>query len=513
MEEISKHKKSIGKNYIFNVIYQVFILIVPLITTPYISRILGVNGVGQYSFTQSLANYFVILAVLGFGNYAQREIAKFQNDKYNQSKTFYEIIIIRFFSVGFSILLNILLNILGVYKTYSTIMFYWIILIAAQELDISFLFQGNEEFGKIILRNLVIKVLSIILIFTFVKQESDVHIYVLCYAGSTFLGNLSLWFKLNKYLCKIKIKELKPMKHLLPTLRLFIPTIAFSVYAVLDKTLIGLIITDTYIEQETQIVDGIKTTIDVVKKYSDLENGYYEQSEKIVKILMTIITSLGIVMVPRNSNEYAKGNIEQVKKNVYFATNFVWFLGVPMTLGLIALAPNIIPWFLGDGYEKCIPLMKLFTPLIIIMGFNNVFGSQYLISTQKDNKYTIAVVSGAVINFILNIILIRFFWSYGAVIATIVAETTITTVMIILIRKEISFIKIIKQVPKYLISGIIMFIAVYFTEKLVSAKIYYSLLLSLEGIVIYFVMLLILKDKFLLNILNKVKLFLSKHKK
>jgi len=489
-------KKSITKNYIFNVIYQVFILIVPLITTPYISRVLGANGVGQYSFTSSLTNYFTLVAALGFGYYAQREIAKFQGDKKSQSVIFWEILIVRFFSVGISLGVCIVLNVIGVYGEYSALMWWWVILIIAQEFDISFLFQGNEEFGKIVIRNVLIKLVLIACVFIFVKSADDVYIYVLCSAGSTLLGNLSLWLHLPKMLAKCGLAELKPIRHLLPTLRLFLPTIATSIYTVLDKTLIGLVITDTY----TVVENGVE----VVKNYSDLENGYYEQSEKIVKVCMAVVTALGTVMIPRNSNEYAKGNMDGVKQNVYMATNFVWFLGTPLMLGLAAVAGNVIPWFLGDGYEKCILLMQIFTPLILIIGFSNVFGLQYLVPTQRDGKFTAAIVSGAVVNFALNMVLIHFFWSYGAVIASIIAEFVVTAVMAVIIRKEISVIKILKQSIKYLIAGGVMFAAVYITQMYLSASILHTLLLVLEGAAIYFVMLLVLRDAYLRGLILKI---------
>lgn len=488
--------KSIKKNYIYNLIYQIFVLIVPILVTPYLSRVLGPEGTGQYSFTYSLANYFILVAALGFGYYAQREIANHQNDKSAKSLIFWEIIIVRTFSVGISLALNIILNVTGVYGSYSSLMWWWIILIAAQGFDITFLLQGNEEFAKIAIRNVIVKIISIICIFLFVKNPTDVYIYVICFAGSTLLGNLSLWPYLFKMLCRVKFHDLKPLRHLLPTLRLFIPTIAISVYTVLDKTLIGLLVTGT----ETNIVNGVE----VITKISDLENGYYEQAEKIVKVCMTVVTALGTVMIPRNSNEYSCGNLDKVKENVYGATNFVWFMGVPLTLGLAAIAGNLVPWFLGEGYDKCVLLIQLFTPLILIIGFSNVFGLQYLLPTQRDGKYTIAIVLGAVINFALNIVCIKYFMSYGAVAASIAAELTVTVIMLIYIRKEISFLKILKQSIKYLIAGGIMFAAVYFTQTVLKPTILFTFLLVLEGAVIYFVILLCLKDKYVLNVIKKL---------
>ncbi len=497
-------KKSVKRNYIYNLIYQIFLLIVPIAVTPYLSRVLGPEGNGQYSFTYSIVNFFVLAAALGFGYYAQREVAKHQDDKAAQTIIFWEILIVRFFSVGISVAISVILSVTGVYGSYTVLMWWWTILIVAQEFDITFLLQGNEEFAKIAIRNVLVKIVSVALIFLFVKKPSDVYIYVICFAGGTMLGNLSLWLYLPKMLCRISIKELNPLRHLVPTLRLFIPTIATLVYTILDKTLIGLLIPG----YQTEIVDGVE----VVTKISDIQNGYYEQSEKIVKMCMTVVTALGTVMIPRNSNEFAAGNLEKVKSNVYGATNFVWFMGVPLMLGLAAIAGNVIPWFLGDGYEECVLLMQIFTPLILIIGFSNVFGLQYLVPTQRDGKFTIAIVAGAVFNLALNLVLIRYMMALGAVIASIAAEVLVTTVMLIFIRKEISVLKILKQSVKYLIAGGIMFAAVYVTQMFLKPSILFSFVLIFEGVAVYFLALLALRDKYMLGTLKSIAAKLKRKK-
>lgn len=501
----NKQNKSLKKNYIFNLIYQVFVLIVPLITAPYISRILSAEGIGQYSFTNSLQSYFTIIAALGFGYYAQRLIAFHQNNKDEQSKIFWEIIIVRSFSVGFAVLLNLILYFTGVYKEYNELMLWWTLNIVAVGFDITFLLQGNEDFGKIVGRNVVIKIISVILIFTLVKKQSDVWLYVILTSCASLLGNVSLWLYLPKYLNKVSRKELKPLRHFWPTIRLFIPTIATSVYTILDKTLIGILIQDTYTVQETQIINGVETVVEVVKKYSDLENGYYEQSEKIVKMCMAVMTALGTVMIPRNSKLYMEGKSDELKKNFYFAINFVWVIGIPMMFGLAAVSSNIIPWFLGDGYDKCIMLMQIFTPLIIFIGLSNVFGLQYLIPTGRDKKFTIGILAGTISNLILNCILIPFFWSIGAVIASLIAEFLVTFTMYLLIRKEVSLKEMLKTAVKPIIAGVIMFALVYFLSTKFSPSILHTLLLVVIGAVTYIVLLLIMREKLLYMGINMLK--------
>ena len=491
-----KKRKSVKKNYIYNVIYQLFLVLVPLIVTPYISRVLSPEGVGESSFSYSLIAYFTIFGSLGFGYYAQREIAKYQNQKENQSRIFWEINLCRLVSVGIALLLNIMMCLFQVYDKYTLLMWVFSINIFAIAFDISFFFQGNEEFGKLVLRNVIIKAISIACIFIFVKNEQDVWIYALINAAMLIVSNLSMWGYLPKLLVRIPIKSLRPFKHLKGTLKLFIPTIATSIYTVLDRTLIGVLIPDTY----TVIENGKE----VVKRISDLENGLYEQSEKLVKMAMTIITCFGSVMIPRNSYEISQGNLDKVRQNIYTSSRLVWLVGVPMVLGLIATASNFVPWFYGEGYEKCIPLISIFSVLILLIGFSNIFGLQYLVPSGHDKSFTIALLLGAVLNLILNCILIPFYWSFGAAIASIIAECIVTITMGIMVSKQISLKKIILCSWKYLLSGIVMFIPAWFIGKYLESSILNSIIIVGCGIVIYGVMLLILKEQFLYGFLRKI---------
>lgn len=491
-----KKNMSVKKNYIYNLIYQVFLLIVPLVLTPYVSRVIGVEGIGKYSFSYSLISYFTILSNIGFNYYGQREIAKHQDDKYAKSKSFWEIILCRSIFVIVSTSLNLIFYSLNVYQSYSQLMLILTINIFAVALDISFYFQGNEEFGKIVLRNIIIKSLSIILIIVLVKKPSDLWVYTLINASMVLLSNISLWSYMPKLLKKVKFKELKPFMHLKGTLILFIPTIATSIYLLLDKTLIGLLVPGTY----TEIIDGVE----VIKKVSDLENGYYEQAEKIVKMTMTVITAIGTVMIPRNSKEYAEGNIDKVKENIYTTSNLVWFIGIPMVLGIVAFSADFVPWFFGDEYDKVSILMSILSPIILIIGFSNVFGLQYLLPTGQDKKYTIGVLIGALTNLLLNLILIPFLYSIGAAIATVAAEAVITVVLLFMARRQLEVKKIFIGTWKYIIAGAIMFGCVFAISYFMQAKIYSTLLEVASGIIIYYMILMILKEKYCTSYTKKI---------
>ena len=492
--------KRIKKNYLFNLLYQLFLLITPLVTAPYISRILGSSGIGKYSFSFSMATYFVLLASLGFNYYAQREIASKQSSKEEQSLLFWEILILKIVSTLFSVGVYWLLIMFNVFNSdYSFFLKIFSINIISVAFDITFLFQGNERFGIIALRNVLIKSLGIVFIFIFVKTKNDVWVYCLCQALIVFLSNVSLWVSLFKQIKTVKIKDLRLKKHIKPVLKLFVPTIAISVYTILDRTLIGILVPGT-IESDTG----------EILKICDIENGYYEQSEKIVKIALTVITSLGAVMIPRNSNALADGDRSLFKDNVNKSLDFVFFIGMPMCLGLVALSSNFSGWFFGSGFEKVPTLMMIFCPLIIIIGISNVLGLQYLIPLRRDNSYLLSIVAGAILNFALNVILIPHLWSYGACIATVISELVVSLSMMIFCRKEISiFRNTILPNWKVILSSIIMFGAVFTTQLFLRSSIINTFILILEGVVLYFVFLLLFKEK---RIIDSFKRLLKKNK-
>lgn len=502
-KEKTVKKSSVKRNYIYNLLNQIYALIIPLATIPYVSRVLLADGVGKYSYTASIANYFVMFASLGITMYIQREIANHQGDKHKQSVIFWETNIIKFVTSFLSLALFIILCISGIFEVHTNLMWCWSILIVAQMFDITGLLQGNEKFGQIVLRNVILKTICLILIFVFVKDSNDVWIYIVLNSSAVLLASLALWVDLSSMIEKVKLKELKPKRHILPVLKLFVPTIAISLYTVLDKTLIGVLITDTYVESTTVVVDGIEKVVETTKKYSELENGYYEQAEKIVRMSLTLITALATIMISKNSNEIAKGNKEAVRENLYFSSRFVMLLGVPMAFGLISLAPNLIPWFLGEDFNKSILLMQLFSPLIIILGLGNIFGIQYLVPSKKDTQYIICVCSGAIINLILNIILIPRLWSIGAVIASLTAECIVTAVMYFYTRKEVSIVKVIIDSKMYFLAGILMFIVTYFTQRVLEPSIINTVILVIEGVFVYFSILLVSREEFLFKFLKR----------
>lgn len=471
-------KKSIVKNYMYNLSYQIITLILPLITTPYISRALGAESIGIYSFTYSIVTYFILFGSLGVSWYGQREIAYLQNDKEKRSKLFFEIVIMRFLMMIVSMILFYMFYVNGTqYNLYYAILMIEMFSII---LDISWFFMGIEDFKKTVIRNLVVKAIFVTLIFALVKSPADLPKYFLIITLSNLIGNLSLWLYMPKYLTKIKFNELNIFKHFKSTIVLFIPQIAIQIYTVLDKTMIGYIIADKR------------------------EVGYYEQAQKIVKMLLVVVTSLSTVMMPRMANSHANKEDDVFKGALYNSIKFVYLLAFPIMVGIILVSNVFVPFFLGEGYEKVILLVKVIVPIILFIGLTNVIGMQYFVTTKKSKKLTISVLMGAIINFLLNIVLIKNFASLGASIATVIAEGTVVAVQMYMIRKEFNLWDIIKWSKNAIISSIVMFVIAYLIGTLFVNQLIGMGIQIIVGIIIYFLMLILLKDAFLKQLLEKL---------
>lgn len=335
----------------------------------------------------------------------------------------------------------------------------------------------------IIKTNFSIRILIIICVFLFVKQPSDLIIFLIINLLANFFCNFILLLFLHKHICKVNIKSLKLLRHLKPTIILFIPQVANQIYTVLDKVMLGAIISD-------------KT-----------ELGFFEQAEKTVRILLNIITALEIVMAPRIANKYSKGQYKSIKDDIINSLNLVYFLSMPMIFGIIAIAKDFVILFLGYEFYKSIYIIYMLSPMFFIIGIASVIGMQYLLPIKKQLQYNISIISGSIINLILNFLFIPKFFSIGATIGTIFAELTVTAMQIYFIRKDFDIKRILKISIKYFITALFMYIIIITVNKFMLFD--FSLILRITidvvlGIVIYLITLIILKDSFTKKLITSV---------
>ena len=320
-------------NFILNTIAQMLRIITPFITTPYVSRVLGVDNVGIFSYSYSIQSYFCLFAVLGTATYGMREIARNRDNRALVSLSFWEIETMRATAAlaalaGWMVVIGVADNrvIFIILSTY----------LVASMLDISWLYIGLEMFPFIVARTITIRVLEVVSIFVFVKSASDLPIYCAIMGGGTLIGNITLWLNLHRCVDRVRRSELHPWRHFKETLVYFLPSIATSIYTVLDKTLIGAITSSKY------------------------ENGIYEQATKVIEIAKAIaFGSLNMVMNPRSSYLYQTGQFEKIKANLKLSTDIMLAISFGFTFGIAVVSDRFVPTFFGSGYDGVILLLKL----------------------------------------------------------------------------------------------------------------------------------------------------------
>ena len=286
---------------------------------------------------------------------------------------------------------------------------------------------------------------------------------------------------LHHYIDKIEVKEVQPFYDFKNIVGLFIPTIAISVYAVLDKTMLGMFTT------------------------TKIENGYYEQATKLSKTALTVVTSLGTVMIPRISYYFEKKQTKLINEYMLKSYQFALLLGFPICFGLIGVSNNLVPWFYGAGFDKVAVLLKVSGFLVIAIGLSNITGLQYLVPTKQQNKLTKSVCVGAIVNIILNTILIPKWYSVGAAVASVIAEFSVTFVQFTYVKNQFDLKQIAKIVPRYFIASMVMMLVLRVEDIVLQSGIFNTILMVVSGAITYFVILFILKDKFVFEALNIIK--------
>ena len=477
---MNNQPKSIGVNYIYNLAYQILVLVVPFILTPYVSRVLSPEGIGEFSYATTIVGYFVLAGNLGVATYGQLEIAKTRKDIGICSITFWEILLTRFITMSMSLFIYIVYVIFGhsVYKVMYRVL---VVQILASALDISWLLQGLEEFKKIILRNVIIKFAGVVLVLLFVKNEGDLYKYALIMNGVTLLGNISLWSYIPGFLTKVQVTKPRMLTHLKQSFAYFIPSIATTLYLTLDKTMIECFSETT------------------------AENGYYEQAQKIEQMAVTAVTSLSVVTMPRMALLFNEKKNDEIRIIFRKTIRFVLFMAIPMCVGLISVADIFITLYLGNGYETSAVLLKIFSFLLIIVGLNNAFGKQILMPFGKQKKYNIGVIIGAAVNFCLNLILIPRLLSIGAAIASVIAEGTILIAFMLFSREFYNGFEVIKLSKNYVVASVIMAILIKFITAWLNEGLLALIVQVLAGGAIYLLLLFFMRDELIAEGLNLIK--------
>lgn len=445
------------RNIGYNLFYQVLTLILPLVTIPYVSRVLGPIGIGEYSFSNATTQYFVLFGMLGMKLYGSRAIAQVNHKADEVKDTFWNLYWLQLIT---GVLSYGLYMVLFGMNFDEPIYFAQSFLVMAILFDISWLFTGLEDFKKIVFRDTAVKILGLLAIFLFVKTQDDLIAYTLILSLSTLFGQVSMWFAISKIIGKPKLKISETLRHLKPTLLIFLPQIASSVYMILDRTMIGLF-------------NGV----------SDV--AMYDQAQKIIRVTLSIVPALSIVLMPRIANMIAQKKVEEIEKYMTKSGLFIIIISVGISFGLAGVAKSFVPWFFGDEFLPVIDVFYLSVWIVIAVGGANLFAIQYLIPSNQQNKYTITIVISAVINIILNLLLLPKIGFYGAAISTTVAEFVGVSIQIYFVKQQLNVKKILRPLPKAVFAGIIMCLTVYIIGELLEPVILTTLIQVVIGGIVY----------------------------
>lgn len=424
---------SIKKNFAYNAFYQILSFVIPLVTTPYISRTLGPAPIGIYSYYYSIGTYFVLFTLLGLNNYGNREIAKARDDNKRLSKTFWNIYAVQ---VACGIIVNICYMLFCFFfSNNKAVSFAMWLYVASASFDINWFFFGIEKFKLTVTRNTIIKLLTTASIFILIKEPNDILFYCVIIAGGALLSQLFMWpylFKEVKFVAPTW-KELK--RHIKPNLALFLTVIAVSLFKIMDKIMLGMM------SPAEQV-------------------GFYESSERIVQIPTALVTSLGIVMLPRMSNLIARkeGDISDIiRKSIVFAM----FISTSLCFGIMGVSKEFVPLFYGSGYDTCIFLYLILLPSGLFYAFANVIRTQYLLPNEMDRPYIISAFLGAGVNIAINAILIPILGAIGAAVGTLFAEMVVCIYQCISASRGVKITDYLKDSLIFIISGTVMFFVIY----------------------------------------------------
>lgn len=416
------------KNYLYNLSYQILTIILPIITVPYVTRIFTSEDLGNYGFYNSIVSYFSLFAMLGIGIYGTKQIAAARN----VSSTFWNIYAIQL-TAGILALFVYVITLVSIPKMSGMVPIILGIVLLTKMIDISWLFTGKEDFKKITLRNTMVKVAGVISIFTFIKSSEDLYLYIFLIVIFDFLGQFVMWIPAKKFIKRPSFDTKIIKKNLHPIVLLFLPQVAISLYVVLDRTLLGLL-----------------------GSYSDV--GIYEQGQKLTSILLTVVSSLGAVMLPRVANLLSERKEKEAQNMVKFSFILYNLIIFPMICGLIAINEVFVKLFLGQNFQDVKYVLYIIVFNIMFIGWTNILGYQVLVVRNKNKEFMLSTTIPAIVSVAVNITVIPFFGYIGASITSVVVEFLVFAIQWYysrnIINKNLLF---NKDLAKIICSSLVMF--------------------------------------------------------
>jgi O-antigen/teichoic acid export membrane protein len=473
-----------AKNYFYNLLLTFANLLFPILSFPYVSRVLGPEGIGQVQFVFSFAQYFALIASIGIPVYGMQQIAKHKSDFQGRSKVFSELIAIYLLSTVclFLVYLGVIFAIpyfspnIEIYLAASVM-----VLLGFSYID--WLFTGMEEFKSIAVRAVIFKMIGLTLLYLFVKERSDFRIYL--YIMMFSLGNNILSFFLIRGKVKITFSGLHLRQHFVPLFFILGTSLASSMYTDMDTVLLGFLSDDRTV-------------------------GLYTAAVKLSKITIPFVTSMTVILMPKVSKSFADRNMEEVQELINQSFRFLMFFAVPMCFGLALLAPEFIALFSGNEFLPATNSMRLLSLLPIIIGVGHFYLYMVLVPAGKNREMFLCVLGGVAVSLLLNIILIPSLDEVGSSIANVCAEIVVTILYIYFIRQYFSFRYEWSLFVKAIVSAMIFIPLVWFIRGL-SLPLIYTLIIAMIscGITYIGIQLLLFKNLVIFDVLLFIRLKLN----
>ena len=451
---------STRKNAMYNVAYRLFSVLLPLVTAPYLSRTVGREGVGLYSLAWSISYIFCLIGMLGLNDYGVRAIARVRDDRNKLDETFSEIWQMQLLVAGLVLVAWFGYVFLAAGKE-RNISLHLTMMSVSCLVSFDWCLMGLDIFRPIALRNTFVKCAAAVCVFLFVKKPDDLWIYAFVWSLSTLLGNLSCVTSLRGKVRYRRVPLQKSLKHLKPCAVLFISVMAVNIYRTMDKVMVSHLA-------------GI------------VQNGLYENAEKIIYCLSGFISAIGTVMMPKISHMQEKGETEAIRVHIDQSMEMILCMVSAMAFGVAAAADRFAPLFYGKEFTESGTLMAPLAFTLIMIGFANVIRTQWVLPQGRDEIFVKSVCAGAVVNLIVNALLIPRMQAMGAVIGTLLAELTVPLTQWVILRKELTYGRFLKYTGVYGAIGFVMLLAVKTIGRIASLEGWSGLFLQvLTGILVY----------------------------
>ena len=474
-----KKEKSLTVNFIMNIILSMSAFIFPLITFPYVSRVLLPIGTGKVSFANSIIAYFALFAQLGIPTYGIRACAIVRDDKEKLTKTVQELLIINtIISVLVYIVFIIALFTVPKMRSDSTLFLITSTTIFFNVIGVEWLYKALEQYSYITIRSIIFKFIGLILMFILVKNSSDYVWYGFITIFAASASNIFNFINLHKYVSLKPVGNYNFKVHLKAVTIFFAMSCATTIYTNLDSVMIGFIKGAT-------------------------ENGYYNAAVRIKSILVSIVTSLGAVLLPRASYYLENNYIDEFKKISKKAINFVILISIPMMIYFIMFAKESILFLAGDFYAKSIAPMQIIMPTLLFIGLTNIMGIQMLVPLGKEKYVLYSEIAGALIDLVLNALLIPCYGAAGAAVGTLVAEVVVWIVQFKYLKNDI--IPIFKTIryPLILLAAVISAAVAGLTKILDWHPFFILVVSAILYFGIYFLVLIIGKESLILELKDR----------